>query len=218
MYRPIQEARWFNASERYSEVDWGNFSRVVDSFSRRLEQWYIEPTSVLLHASGHFGFPVVALTSVLVDTLSQYEMGVPASHRQAFMDFISSRMPRFTGALPHPIRTREPNGKSQTLENIEEVLYFGFRCGVIHEAHIPLYGAIHGNADPVEIHEHGLAEYTNGDPCPTVVVNPELYFEGAKDAYAAYLADLRCEAPKNGELRTRFARKVESSFGVTIAP
>lgn len=217
MYRPIREARWFNACERYSEVDWADFSRVVDSFGRRLELWYIEPTSVVLDASGHYSFPVVALTSVLIDTLSQYVSGAKESSRQYFMNFISNRMPNFTGQLPNPIRTRY-KGNDRMLKTIEEVLYFGFRCGVVHEAHIPLYGAIHGSDHPVEVHQHGFAEYENGAPCPTVVVNPRLYFEEARTACAAYLTELRCEAPKNDELRRCFAQKLVWSFGITVAP
>jgi hypothetical protein len=220
MYKPILRERWFNAEQHYSDVDWTCFTAVVDAFSLRLRRWYVDPAEALV-THGHFGFPVVALSSILIDTLSQYESGKQFSSRKIFIDFVERRMPAFAGKLPNPIRALVPTRKGPKearLKTVPQVLYAGFRCGVVHEAHIPLYGAIHGENQPFEIHAKGFAEYANGTPCPTVVINPKLLLDATTAAYRGYVAELRNDTAKDESLRKQFAKKIQLSFGLAITP
>lgn len=100
--------------------------------------------------------------------------------------------------------------------NYAEVIYTGFRCGILHQAHVELYGGITGQKQAISYHKKGLTTYDDGSACPTVVIHPKLLFKRVKDEFEDYLVRLLDPDPKWQMLRDNFKKKFLSSYGINI--
>jgi len=227
LHIPVQDQRLFRPEKKYSEIKWSIFSDVVAEFKGRIHAWYIEPARALCQVPDA-AFAQMALICLLIDTLSQYRYGAiqsPSetqpkplkSSRSKFKDFIGERLPSLGFPLPLPIRIVKENGNPGELKTYAEVLYVGFRCGILHEAHIPLYGAISGQTTVTTWHPSGITTYADGTDCPTVVVFPKPLLDLLVGAFVNYVEELLNPDPKHVALRLRFKEKFEDSFGVTIS-
>lgn len=220
-YKPEQSARAFRRMTRYDQINWNDFTSVIDAFHGRIDDWYILPTKELLNHKdgGHYAFAVMALNCLLIDTMSQFYYGLLTSSGRKFKDFVRDRIPKVAGNLPTQINQPvSPNNRhGDPLTNYEEVLYTGFRCGILHQAHVPLYGVLAGVPGPFDFQNKGATKYANGSDCPTVICHPRRVFEEVETAFLQYLDDLLNPDPKFGGLRQHFKTKFEDSFGVTIS-
>lgn len=232
IHRPVQAERLFRPERTYAQITWGNFTEVVGEFRSRIEAWYLLPAKALA-GNGDFAFSVMALNCLLIDALSQYRYGAQQSPSEQqnncnkplesshfkFEDFIIERLQELAAPVAPPIRTgRVKNGQPVTLATLPEVLYTGFRCGILHEAHVALYGALSGQDKIASVEPTGLCTYADtGGDCPTVVVFPQKLLTALDDAFAAYLAELLNPDAGFDALRARFKEKFEDSFGVTIS-
>lgn len=232
IHLPVQAARLFRPDRTYAQIAWANFTEVIGEFRNRIEAWYLLPAKELSD-NGAFAFSVMALNCLLIDALSQYRYGAQQSPSEQqnncnkplesshfkFEDFIIERLPALSVPIAPPIRTgRVKNGQPVTLATLPEVLYTGFRCGILHEAHVALYGALSGQEEIASVVPTGLCTYSDtGGDCPTVVVFPQKLLTALNDAFSAYLAELLNPDPGFDALRSRFKDKFEDSFGVTIS-
>src|SRR3954453_8737556 len=64
--------------------------------------------------------------------------------QKTFKDFLKETIPPFDTQLPQPIDYTDPRGKPDQLKTYADVLYVGFRCGILHECHVPLFGGLAG--------------------------------------------------------------------------
>lgn len=219
-YTPVQNARAFRLTTRYDEISWHDFPKVVDAFHGRIDDWYILPTKELINhkEGGHFAFAVMALNCLLIDTMSQYVYGDLSSSRSLFKDFVRARMPKLAGPLPTQINQpiSHYNLRGDPLTTHKDVLYTGFRCGILHQAHVPLYGVLYGNPTPFSFQTSGITKYANGTDCPTVICNPREVFQEVETAFLQYLDELLNPDPRFNTLRQLFKAKFDDSFGVTI--
>lgn len=208
--------RFFSSQRLYSTVDWTDFDAIVHAYSLRIREWYLVPGHHL-SANIHYAFALMALNSLLIDTLSQFVYGVVSGSRSKFINFIVERLPpRYSAALS--TRIRHPGAK-QPLTDVAEVIYHAFRCGVLHEAHLPPYAGVAPNCQPPVIVDDnaGLARYADsGLPCPTVILDPLALFSDLVSAFDAYLGDLQERSPTQDALRANFKRKFSTSFGIDI--
>ena len=217
-YRPVLTNRIFSPGVLYSAIDWQSLRKVVEAFDRRIREWYVQPARALESTSGHYAFAVMALNCLLIDTLSQFFSGEPESKRSVFLSFVRSKLPAFSQTLSVPIkRLAGRNRNPATLDDVAQVLYFGFRCGILHEAHVPLYGAISGLPTPVQVEAAGNAQYADGSDCPTVIVDPHQLLDALDRVLEQYISDLLNSDPAHNDLRAAFKAKFASSFGVDLA-
>jgi hypothetical protein len=94
------------------------------------------------------------------------------------------------------------------------VLWNCFRCGILHEAHVLLYGRL----DAVQgVFELALAGYTTyadtGQPCPTLNLNPGPFADEVIAAFKTFIKELK---PTNSPLRANFKKKFLVSYGIDI--
>jgi hypothetical protein len=214
-YKPVKTKRFFTPDTRYSDIDWNNESVVVDKFQEQLSGWYINPIKALITASAHFGFPVIALTCTLVDTLSQYYFGSERSSQRVFKDFLTIHFPDFAKPFPTPILV-DPT-KNLYAENYADAIYGAFRCGIVHEAHVSLYGVVAGHTEAVEYIENDSPTlYVDGTVCPSVVLNPEKFFAKIEAVFEQYFDILRNPDPQHDPVRKNFKKKFLASYGIDI--
>jgi hypothetical protein len=210
-YRPLKDKRFFTHDTRYDEVDWNDENAAIKKFKAQLEGWYIDPIESLIAASRHYGFTVIALTCVLIDTLAQYYFGEEKSSQKAFKDFLKDHVGGpFDDKLPTPVLDKSP------VEDYADVIYQAFRCGILHEAHVSLYGVVADHADLVEYHPTGITRYVNESDCPTIVINPESFFREIKSAFENYFQKLNDRDPQWDNLRRNLKAKFLVSYGIDI--
>lgn len=217
IYEVVQAHRYFDKNRRYSEIDWTKLDEVVDAFQKRIRDWYLDPAKELAK-NGHFAFSVMALNCLLIDTLSQFVYGKDSSEASTFKQFIKDKLPQYCGSLSAPIQ--HDDGKRNTsLADVADVLYHGFRCGILHQAHITPYGLVDpGASQPVRQETTGYVKYKgSGSDCPAVVVNSLKLLEDLSKVFDGYLKDLKDRDPKHDQLRTNFKDKFSKSFGVDVS-
>jgi hypothetical protein len=221
-YTPVQNVRAFRRMTGYDQINWNDFREVVNAFHGRIDDWYILPTKELIRhrEGGHYAFAIMALNCLLIDTLSQFYYGALTSSGRRFKDFVRDCIPTLAGNLPTPINqpVSQHNQTGDPLRTYEEVLYTGFRCGILHQAHVPLYGVLAGVPGPFDFQAAGVTRYTsNNADCPTVICHPQRVFEEVETAFIKYLTDLLTPGAATDPLRRNFKTKFEDSFGVTIS-
>lgn len=215
-YEPVLTNRWFKPDVLYSDIDWTDFPTIVSEFESRVREWYLQPARTLQSASGHFAFPVMALACMLLDTLSQFHNGTSRSSRGGFINFVRQQFPLFDEPISPSIERPKGCDPSE-ITNTAEALYFGFRCGILHEAHVTPYGAISGLDRVVRIEASGVTRYQNGRDCPTVIFDPHRVLDELSSFLERYVAKLRDKDSAHEPLRNAFKAKFGSSFGVDIS-
>jgi len=182
-YKPVKEERLFCAQNLYSHINWNDVDEAVRKFDELITNWYIQPAQCLQDTHGDYSFGVVAFTCILVDTLSQYYAGSRESSQTRFKQFLTDHDPDFATVLPTAIRY-SVRGDEKQATTLADVIYAGFRCGILHEAHVPLYGAIVGHGKLYEFHHSGYVTYADGTDCPCVVLDPKgIFYSHSHDLY-----------------------------------
>lgn len=215
-YEVVQANRYFDRNRRYADIDWNSLDQIVDAFERRLLDWYFDPAKELAK-NVHFAFAVMALNCLLIDTLSQFAYGNASSSPAAFKQFIRDNLPQYSGRLLKPIQHHDGN-RTCSLADVADVLYHGYRCGILHQAHISPYGLIDpGASQAVRQSPSGYVKYkSSGSDCAAVVVNPRALLEDLSGVFEGYLRDLKNPDPRHGPLRTKFKDKFSRSFGLDV--
>ena len=214
-YEPVLAARWFKPGIKYSDINWNSFPAIVSEFDGRIREWYLNPGKTLACISGHYAFSVMALACMLADTLSQFYTGAPQSARGTFIDFVRQQFPEFAQPLPAAIN-RPPGSNPATITDYAQALYFGFRCGILHEAHVTPYGAIASQAAMLEFHAAGATRYQSGADCPTVSIDPKRFLDALEAFLVTYVSQLINPDAAHDPLRTAFKAKFHFSFGIDI--
>jgi len=216
-YEIIPGDRHFNKDQLYSDIAWTKLNEVVDAFGKRIRDWYFDPAKEMAK-NGHFAFSVMALNCLVIDTLSQFVCGTDLSSGATYKQFIKARLPNaYSIDLDKPIR--HCDGKHSTdLRDVADVLYHGFRCGILHQAHITPYGLVDpGLCQPVCQNPSGHVKYKScGSDCPSVVLNPLQLLCDLSNVFENYLANLKNRDSRYDELRVNFKNKFARSFGVDV--
>jgi len=254
-YEPVRTDRYFTRTKLYSDVDWTKLDSVVDAFAERIGDWYLDPIRYLhkrrrthlppmvrrllqrmgWQDPGHFAFTVMALDCLLIDALSQFVYGEMMSRGGLFRQFIRDHLPGFSGALSPRVKhygyTFDTVSQlvvpapPDTLNKLEAVIWNGFRCGILHQAHAPLYCSIDPGGKPIVQQPSGKGTYATGyipafaagvPDCPSITINPWLLFEALELAFGKYVRGLKDRAPANEPLRTNFKNKFTDAFGIDI--
>lgn len=216
IYEVVQANRYFDKDRLYSEIDWTKLDQIVDAFQKRIQDWYLDPAKELAK-NGHFAFSVMALNCLLIDTLSQFACNEDFSDPKTFKKFITDKLPQYAVTLSPAILHNDGKRKIN-LADVADVLYHGFRCGILHQAHITPYGLVDpGASQPVRQEISGHVKYkSSGSDCPAVVINPLKLLEDISNVFDGYLKELTDRDTKHDQLRVNFKDKFSKSFGVDV--
>ncbi len=217
-YQPVQSHdRYFARDIRYVEINWTVLGSVIEAFRARIEQWYIAPANTLA-LCWHNAFSVAALDCLLIDTLAQFEHGADKSSASVFIDFVKAKWPQFASPLPANIRRDPKNkkGKIKDITNPAEALYYGFRCGILHEAHIPPYCQMDHEPNIVRTAPSGTVRYKDGSDCCAVILDPVELLKSLELNFNCYIESLLDANSKYEKLRSNFKKKFRDSFGICI--
>jgi hypothetical protein len=151
---------------------------------------------------------------MLVDTVAQYSYGLPASSGARFEQILREHDPIYATAIT-PVIQYQYRGSTHQLQDYAAAVWACFRCCILHESHVMLCGVISGHA-PIMQQQDGLTRYANGNPCPTLVLDPGKFLTSVETLFDHYISRLRNPHQSNDRLRRDFAKKFRQSFGVSI--
>ena len=119
---------WKALDLQENEEDW---QKAVEVLQKRLYARYIEPVDVLIEIENgagakdrNFGFTILAIDLLLMETLQAFKEGLEDTNRKSkrvFMRFLRDS-PRFSPFFSSPKERKD--------------FYTEFRCGILHQAEI----------------------------------------------------------------------------------
>ncbi len=189
---------------------YNHFDQVVDAFSKRIRDWYLDQARNL--KSGGEGFVIVCLCCVVLDMLSQYEFNLEKSEGDEFMKFLRRRSPAFQPNLPKSIDWILSDGKTPMhVENYAKAFWLGFRNAIVHNGMVMGFGRVSGGQGKVIDQPNA----NNGDL--DVVVDPILLLRETENIFGWYITELKDRSNKLADpLRENFSKKFERDFGISI--
>jgi len=216
-YKPNKNIRFFKASTKYSEINWNDFNTVIDAFYDRIYNWYIEPVKELEKLSGHYAFPLMTSACLLIDCLSQYVNGSNESKKNQFINYAENNIPGFNNIFMTPIDYYF-NNRITNIDNPAKVLYYAFRCGILHEARICLFGGItkFSSNELYKYYPSGYAYYDDGSDCPFIHIDPYNLINHVEQLLKNYCDRLKNNKTSDNILRINFKKKFKLSFGIEI--
>jgi hypothetical protein len=169
-----------------ASADWAVAVQILE---RRILQRFVEPIDFLIAAEEskpaaerRFGFAVLAVDCLLIETLGAFIKGLEdtdGKSKKTFCEFLTTRLAfsrHFTATLA-------------------EQFYYDFRCGILHQAEI-------GGTSKV----WSVGPLIRSD-AGKIVVNRNTLHELLKTDFQNYLAELR--DPSNVDLRRNFRTKMD---------
>ncbi len=170
------------------EVDW---LRAIEAFRLRIDERFLKPVRAILSFS-RSGFAILALDSLLVETLQQFVAGVektPQGDAAAFFAAFLQR-PAFRGAF---------NATSA------ELFRDRIRNGILHQAEVKQSSLVRRDGPILQVISGGN----------DLIVNPVLFHCRLEDAFQDYVEELK--SPGNA-LRKPFRVKMEFIAGKNPLP
>lgn len=169
-----------------SSPDW---TTALEILAARIHERFIEPIDYLIAAEKpklaierRFGFAVLAIDCLLVETLGAFIDGLEDTERNSeptFCKFLATR----------------PLFSADFTKDLAKQFYKEFRCGILHQAEI--------GGDSKVWSVGPLVRVVRG----RVIVNRNKLHEQLKTEFQNYLAELR--DPKNVDLRKNFREKMD---------
>lgn len=170
------------------ERDW---IRAIAALRRRLGARFLRPAHSLLRQR-RSGFAVLALDSLLVETLQQFREGVPET------PYVTRNGRRVLASEDYfKAFLTGPYFGSGFDEQTATLFYRTIRCGILHQAEVKCSSLVRRDRPLVSLTSDGKG----------VVVNPQLFHARVEVAFRSYLADLR--TPSETGLRQRFRNKMD---------
>ena len=236
LYEPVQQNRLFAVGTKYSAV------RLVVLYGHHCLRSRNVLTSGTLSRYGCFvrhqgnmahspqcqfaAFSLIASVSLIPARSHRIEPFLPdSSKNDSHIINEASLRPstslrwirRIAGTRPTPLGAI----KTRKLKTIADVLYYVYRCGILHSAHAPLCGVISGlPTRRFSVRKRSLAKYsaigTPGGDCPVVVFDPWKLFDDIEMAFKDYLEKLRKASPTQ-KIRLYFNDKFADCFGIDIS-
>ncbi len=179
--------QWNELNLKDSPGDWDKAISVLED---RLYARYIEPADKLIEIEEalqakerRFGFTILAIDLLLIETLQAFKEGLSSTHgksKAVFMRFLieSSNFKEY-----FPTKTDR------------EKFYKDFRCGILHQAEVQSNALVWTIGDVYE---------RAGD---MEVLNRNKFHKALKDDFREYIALLR--NPEYTKLRTNFRKKMD---------
>jgi len=181
----VHVAAWKRLSLHDDEPsDWLN---AVDILKRRITNRYIDPVDKLIKSEEHrppiekrFGFTIMAVDCLLVETLSAFRKGLvdtKGKSEKVFSDFLVS------------------NKEFGFTEEQAKAVYYHFRCGILHQAEVQQNSKI-----------WSIGELINVKSGTEIIINRTKFHEALKKYMQRYCEELL--SGKDVELRKNFIKKM----------
>lgn len=173
------------------EVDW---QRAISIVECRLVQRYFEPCNVLIATElrvarkptdFRYGFAIMAINCLLVETLQSFIMGKTSTRDQS-------------EELSKMFLTTAEAFKNHFNDVTAKTYYEDVRCGILH------IGETH-NMSLIRVVGPLVSEHDGG-----IIINRTRFHEGLRKEFDRYLSDLRSATPS--QRRTEFRKRLKKKM------
>lgn len=169
--------------------------RAIKIFDTRLRCRFVEPADVLIaqeigHVRGTFGFAILAIDCLLVETLQRFREGriEKGENGRLIRTFLCDRLRAYFGT---------DAGKG----SLSDKFYERCRCGIHHSGQTDGDFRVLRSGPLIQVKENDV-----------VTVNRTIFHEALKKEFDAYLAEL--SDGKEGALRRNFKRNMDAICSV----
>lgn len=178
-----------------------HWQRAVDIVEKRLNDRYFEPCKLLIDSEPcesedsrppRYGFTIMAINCLLVETLQSFKMGKPSTENQS--KELSKKFLRST------------EGVSSEFDNsLAEAYYSDIRCGILHIGETQNLSLIRAVGPLVSEHKGGL------------VINRTMFFDLLHKDFLRYLGVLRSRnaSPRRTDARKKMKDKMDFICRIT---
>ena len=215
-YKPVKKARLFTKNVWYTRSTGTTGLTSSDDSSSRFTGGMSRPSNISGRRPRITASPSSLCPASWSTRSASTHAGIERSTGRAFKEFVRKRLPSHGGKFSTPIRVWDETTKSKELQAVDfaDVLWNGFRCGILHEAHVLLYGRLDAVPGVFELAPAGYTTYADtGQPCPTVNLNPGPFADEVIAAFKTFIKELK---PTNSPLRANFRKKFRVSYGIDI--
>ncbi|MEX2120228.1 MAG: hypothetical protein WD847_11595 [Pirellulales bacterium] len=174
---------------KLDDPDSPDWAKAVEILETRISGRFIEPVDCLIAADEskppaqrRFGFAVLAIDCLLVETLEAFRLGLKDTGRESRKTFCH-------------FLTERPLFKVHFTKEQAELFYKHFRCGILHQAEV-------GSGSKV----WSVGPLIQSDGA-TLTINRTKFHGRLKADFQSYLAELR--DPANAQLRKHFRTKMD---------
>lgn len=165
-----------------------HWQRAIAIYEARIRGRFLDPLQHLIGAEAsfnrqerRFGFAVMALDCLLIETLQAFVLGLTDTEKRSkemfvgFLGYVPSFAPPFSPVLA-------------------ETFYYDFRCGILHQAELGRHSRVVSEGPLLEVASSGL------------VINRNEFHQRLACEHAEYIRDLH--NPINEQLRFNFRAKM----------
>jgi hypothetical protein len=188
----INSDKWHQLDLSTNESE--DWKKAIEIFSKRIKDRYVEPIDILIDQEKDkkaidrkFGFTILAIDCMLVETLQAFYEGLPNTKnisKKTFTNFLL-KSENFKSDF-----TQKINGQSRA-----DKFYYDFRCGILHQAETGEGGKIWSIGDMVWEYENEL------------IINRTEFHERLKKEIEGYIDKI--ENGDDSELRKNFVKKMD---------
>lgn len=197
-----------------------NYEEVIKFFKDRIDYFYIKPSKFIIKKikrrkkyASIFGFILIAFSSILIDTLSQYRYGEITSKETIFTQFLRDYIKKFKSTFTKIgklyLKDDMKNSIKGSQTNYADVFYKGFRCGIVHNGKILSYGGYVYNQN--SFFKENQWTDSNKTKRLELAIDPVILFKRVEDAFKKYIKELQTNL-----YMTEFLEKFEFDFGFSL--
>jgi hypothetical protein len=210
-------SKYYNKDVLFANVDWSNWSSVVDGFEARFVDWYFEPLSQF-PKTGHEAYPVLCTMCALVDAFAHYDGDRDWHEQRNYKEFLRKLDSVFRTKLSSSIETTRHQGavwiQGRSLRDFADVFYVGVRCSLHHHGDLAPFAGMSGTGVLAQ-ELPGAGASTSGRTYSIVVFDPWLLRDKLRKWFQGYCANLR-KNPRAHRAK-RFRRRFEADFAISIS-
>ncbi|NQV28100.1 MAG: hypothetical protein HQ518_27425 [Rhodopirellula sp.] len=204
--------KYYNQDALFADVDWSNWSVVVDGFEARFKKWYFD------HLPGsHASYVDFCALCALVEVFSHYDSGRDWHEPKNYKEFLRKLDAVFRTKLTHPVhitRCEAGTWRAGKLKDFADVFYAGVRCSLHHHGDLASYAGMSGT-NQLALERKDAGEST----CHThtyslVVFDPAMLKTKLHDWLQQYCQQLR--SSPSSQAATQFRQTFANDFGITI--
>lgn len=205
----------YNKDVFFDEVDWSDWTAVVNGFQSRFVDWYFKPLSEF-PTTGHEAYPVLCAMCALVDTFAHYDGDRGWHEQKHYKEFLRKLDPVFRTKFSSPIATtryRDGAWVQGSLRDFADVFYTGVRCSLHHHGDLAPFAGM-SRTGVLAQQRTGAGASTCGQIYSIVVFDPWRFRDTLEAWFQGYCADLR-KNPQADRAK-RFRSRFEADFAISI--
>jgi hypothetical protein len=188
--------KYYNQDQFFDEVDWSDWTTVIDGFEKQFDKWYFAHMS-----GGHASYMDLCALCALVEVFSHYQSDKDWHEPKNYKEFLRKLDSVFRKKLHTPISiTRCEAGiwKPGKLKDFADVFYAGVRCSLHHHGDLASFAGMSGTGKLAEERSDAGESLCHNYIYPIVVFDPAELKNRLRGWLTTYCADLRTNPGESG--------------------